>query len=250
MKKLFVKIVRLFSRNNVLLTVKEGGFKFVFRKRNLTIHSDSDIVRFVFRADSFMYGYLYAAACTDKKEQVHSYGALLYIVSYLLLKDQDFVDSVIGAVNKYDANVAKDAEKKAGSVSEEMEKMEAEFMRDVDRRSRMTEKERKAEEKYVRSEMKKSVSMEEVASILKGNPETHQSGYEATKSEPEIVEIKPAVPKENAIDAEKLSVTKLPKEAKTETTEAYVHEAPKTHKSQKAKQTIKRAPKENSTKKK
>lgn len=130
-------------RNPVVRKGEKGGFKWCFRRLNMTIETLSGNFKASFTADENPYAYLLAS---DDDSQVDGFCQILYSVGMLLTTDQEFVDSITKALRDYDKRLNKKA---ASEVAEDEteEKIALEEVKAVQEYVEASPKEKKQRER-------------------------------------------------------------------------------------------------------
>ena len=149
----FSKIWWFTFRNPVVRKGEKGGFKWCFRRLNMTIETLSGNFKASFTADEHPYAYLLAS---DDDSQVDGFCQILYSVGMLLTTDQEFVDSITKALRDYDKRLNKKA---ASEVAEDEteEKIALEEVKQVQEFVEMDRKEQKKRERDVNGRFVKAV---------------------------------------------------------------------------------------------
>ena len=140
-------------RNPVVRRGESGGFKWCFRRLNMTIETLSGNFKARFTAAENPYAYLLAS---DDDSQVDGFCQILYSVGMLLTTDQEFVDSITKALRDYDKRLNKKA---ASEVAEDEteEKIALEEVKQVQEFVEMDRKEQKKRERDVNGRFVKAV---------------------------------------------------------------------------------------------
>lgn len=132
---------------------KDGAFRWVFRRFDLTIETLSGNFKARYMADEFPYAYLLAG---KDDENIIGFSQLMYSLGMLLTRDQGLVDDVAKAINKYQKRLEKRA---AGEVVEDEteEKIALETEKAIQEHIELPDAERKKEEKRIDKKFKKAV---------------------------------------------------------------------------------------------
>lgn len=151
-------------RNPVVRKGEAGGFRWVFRRFDLTIETLSGNFKAKFMADEHPFAVL--AGC-EREETIHGYCTILYQVGRLLTTDAGFVDDIQRALKKYDKRLQKKA---AGEVKEDEieEKVALETEKQIQEHVELPAKERRKVERDINGRFKKAV-----AQSLKEKEEKH-----------------------------------------------------------------------------
>lgn len=139
--------------NPVVRKGEKGGFKWVFRRLNMTIETLSGNFKASFTADEHPFGYL---AASKDDTNIHGFAMTMYEIGKLLTTDQGFVDDVQKAIVKYRKRLEKQA---AGDVVEDetQEKIALETEKQIQEVVEMPKKERRKYERDVNGRFKASV---------------------------------------------------------------------------------------------
>lgn len=132
---------------------KDGAFRWVFRRFDLTIETLSGNFKARYMADEFPYAYLLAG---KDDENIIGFSQLMYSLGMLLTRDQGLVDDVAKAINKYQKRLEKRA---AGEVVEDEteEKIALETEKQIQEFKELPAKERKKVERRIDGKFKKAV---------------------------------------------------------------------------------------------
>lgn len=160
MKKIWTKIVKWWYfhiANPVVRKGEAGGFRWVFRRFDLTIETLSGNFKAKFVADEHPYGYL---AVGKDDTNIHGFALTMYEIGKLLTTDQGFVDDVQKAIVKYRKRLEKQA---AGEVVEDEteEKIALETEKQIQEVVEMPKKERRKYERGVDGRFKAAVKKAE-----------------------------------------------------------------------------------------
>lgn len=141
-------------RNPVVRKGEAGGFRFVFRRFDLTIETLSGNFKAKFMADAHPYAYLLAS---NGDENIHGFCQTVYMLSKTLTTDQGLVDDVSKAFAKYDKRLQKQA---ASEVVEDEteEKIALETEKQIQEVVEMPKKERRKYERGIDGRFKKAVA--------------------------------------------------------------------------------------------
>lgn len=140
-------------RNPVIRKGEAGGFKWKFRRFNLTIETLSGNFKAKFMADAHPYAYLLAS---QGDENIHGFCQTVYLLSKTLTTDQGLVDDVSKAIAKYNKRLQKKAA--SGVVEDETEeKIALETEKEIQEHIELPSKERKKVERGIDGRFKKAV---------------------------------------------------------------------------------------------
>lgn len=136
-------------RNPKVRQGEAGGFKWCFRRLDMTIETLSGNFKARFTAAENPYAYLLAGK-TD--ENIIGFCQMIYTVGMLLTTDQGFVDDINKAIQKYDKRL-----QKANPVVEDEteEKIALEEVKQVEDYAKMASSERKKIDNKFKSAIKK-----------------------------------------------------------------------------------------------
>lgn len=147
LKKL--KIWWLFTmRNPVVRVGEEGGFKWEFRRFWLDIRTISGNFKARFIASEHPYGYLLAG---KGDENIQGFCEMLYTIGSMLTTDQQFVNDINDAVNRYAVRIS------GQEVEREDDDIALEEVKAIQEHIELPEKERKKVEKDINKRFKKAV---------------------------------------------------------------------------------------------
>lgn len=157
--KIKEKILKWFwftFKNPVVRKGEAGGFRFVFRRFDLTIETLSGNFKAKFMADEHPYAYLLAS---QGDENIHGFCQTVYLLSKTLTTDQGLVDDVSKAFAKYDKRIQKKA---ASEVKEDEteEKIALETEKAIQEVVEMPKKERRKYERGVDGRFRKALARE------------------------------------------------------------------------------------------
>ena len=140
-------------KNPVVRKGESGGFRFVFRRFDLTIETLSGNFKARFMADAHPYAVL--VGC-EKDETIHGYCTILYQIGKLLTTDAGFVGDIQKAIAKYEKRLQKQA---ASEVVEDEteEKIALETEKQIQEVVEMPKKERRKYERGVDGRFKAAV---------------------------------------------------------------------------------------------
>jgi len=140
-------------RNPKIRQGEAGGFKWCFRRLDMTIETLSGNFKARFTAAENPYAYLLAS---DDDSQVEGFCQILYSVGMLLTTEQEFVDSITKALRDYDKRLNKKA---ASEVVEDEtdEKIALEEVKQVQEYVDRPENERRKLDREVNGRFKKAV---------------------------------------------------------------------------------------------
>lgn len=144
-------------KNPVVRKGEVGGFRFVFRRFDLTIETLSGNFKARFQASEHPYAVLLGC---EKDETIHGYCSLIYQLGMLLTTDAGFVSDVQKAIKKY----AKRLQKKAASEvveDETEEKIALEQERAIQAHVELPKDERKKVERDINGRFKRAVKKAE-----------------------------------------------------------------------------------------
>lgn len=152
-KEKFLKWWWFRFRNPVVRKGEAGGFRFTFRRFDLTIETLSGNFKARFMADAHPYAVL--VGC-EREEIIHGYCSILYQIGKLLTTDAGFVNDVQKALAKYDKRLQKQA---ASEVVEDEteEKIALETEKQIQEIVEMPKKERRKYERGVDGRFKAAV---------------------------------------------------------------------------------------------
>ena len=140
-------------KNPVVRKGEAGGFRFVFRRFDLTIETLSGNFKAKFMADAHPYAVL--VGC-EGEETIHGYCSILYQIGKLLTTDAGFVSDIQKAMSKYDKRLQKQAA--SGVVEDETEeKIALETEKQIQEHVEMPKKERRKVERDINGRFKKAV---------------------------------------------------------------------------------------------
>ena len=144
-------------RNPVVRNGEAGGFRWVFRRFDLTIETLSGNFKAKFMADAHPYAYLLAS---QGDENIHGFCQTVYLLSKTLTTDQGFVDDVSKAFAKYEKRLQKQA---ASEVVEDEteEKIALDTEKQIQEVVEMPKKERRKYERGVDGRFKAAVKKAE-----------------------------------------------------------------------------------------
>lgn len=156
MKKIWTKIVKWWYfhiANPVVRKGEAGGFRWVFKRFDLTIETLSGNFKAKFVADEHPYAYLLAS---KGEENVHGFCQTVYLLSKTLTTDQGLVDDVQKAITKYRKRLEKQA---AGDVVEDetQEKIALETEKAIQEHIELPKKERRKVERDINGRFRKAV---------------------------------------------------------------------------------------------
>lgn len=140
-------------RNPVIRKGEAGGFKWKFRRFNLTIETLSGNFKAKFMADAHPYAYLLAS---QGDENIHGFCQTVYLLSKTLTTDQGLVDDVSKAIAKYDKRLQKQAASEV-VVDETEEKIALETEKAIQEHIELPKKERRKVERGIDGRFKKAV---------------------------------------------------------------------------------------------
>ena len=141
-------------KNHVVRKGEAGGFRFVFRRFDLTIETMSGNFKARFMADEHPYAYLLAS---NGDENIHGFCQTVYMLSKTLTTDQGFVDDVSKAFAKYEKRLQKQAA--SGVVEDETEeKIALETEKAIQEHIELPKKERRKVERGIDGRFKKAVA--------------------------------------------------------------------------------------------
>lgn len=140
-------------KNPVVRKGESGGFKWTFRRLDLTVETMSGNFKARFTASEHPYAYLLAG---KDDENIIGFSQLMYSLGMLLTRDQGLVDDVAKAINKYQKRLDKQA---AGEVKEDEveEKAALEFEKSVQEHVELPAKERRKVERGIDGRFKAAV---------------------------------------------------------------------------------------------
>lgn len=104
LKEKFLKWWYFHLANPVVREGESGGFKWCFRRLDVTIETLSGNFKVRFTADKDPYGYLLAG---KDDTNIHGFAATMYEVGKLLTTDQGFVNDIQKAISKYEKRLGK-----------------------------------------------------------------------------------------------------------------------------------------------
>ena len=136
-------------RNPKVRQGEAGGFKWCFRRLDMTIETLSGNFKARFTAAEHPFGYL---AASKDDSQVQGYCQMIYTIAMLITTDQGFVNDLSKAIQKYDKRL-----QKANPVVEDEteEKIALEEVKQVEDYAKMASSERKKIDKKFKSAIKK-----------------------------------------------------------------------------------------------
>jgi hypothetical protein len=140
-------------KNPVVRKGEHGGFKWTFRRFDLTIETKSGNFKAKYMADAHPYAYLLQGA-TD--ENIEGFCQMMYVLGKTLTTDQGLANDVGKAVSKYQKRLEKKA---AGEVVEDEteEKIALEAEKAIQEHIELPKKERRKVEKGIDGRFKKAV---------------------------------------------------------------------------------------------
>ena len=152
-KEKFLKWFWFTFKNPVVRKGESGGFRWCFRRFDLTIETLSGNFKAKFMADAHPYAYLLAS---QGDENIHGFCQTVYLLSKTLTTDQGFVDDVSKAFAKYDKRLQKKA---ASEVKEDEteEKIALETEKQIQEVVEMPKKERRKVERDINGRFKAAV---------------------------------------------------------------------------------------------
>lgn len=130
-------------RNPVVRQGEAGGFRWRFRRFDLTIETLSGNFKAKFTADENPFGYLVAG---KDDSNVHGFAYVMYTVGKLLTTDQVFVNDIHRAIQKYNQRL----NKKAASEVKEDETEEKIALETEKQIQEVVEMDKKTRRKYER----------------------------------------------------------------------------------------------------
>ena len=153
-KEKFFKWFWFTFKNPVVRKGEAGGFRWVFRRFDLTIETLSGNFKAKFMADEHPYAYLLAS---QGDENIHGFCQTVYLLSKTLTTDQGFVDDVSKAFTKYDKRIQKKA---ASEVVEDEteEKIALETEKAIQEHIELPREERKKVERDINGRFRKAVN--------------------------------------------------------------------------------------------
>lgn len=138
-------------KNPVVRKGEHGGFKWTFRRFDLTIETKSGNFKAKFLADEHPYAYLLAG---ETDENIEGFCQMVYMLSHTLTTDQGLVNDVNKSFDKY----IKRKEKEVKVVEDEVEeKIAVEEVKAVQEMVEMPKKERRKMERDINGRFKKAV---------------------------------------------------------------------------------------------
>lgn len=153
-KEKFLKWFWFTFKNPVVRKGEAGGFRFVFRRFDLTIETLSGNFKAKFMADEHPYSVL--VGCEQEKT-IHGYCALLYQIGKLMTTDAGFVGDLQKALSKYDKRLQKQAESNV-KEDETEEKIALETEKQIQEVVEMPKNERRKYERGVDGRFRKAVA--------------------------------------------------------------------------------------------
>ena len=156
-KEKFLKWFWFTFKNPVVRKGESGGFRWCFRRFDLTIETLSGNFKAKFMADAHPYAYLLAS---QGDENIHGFCQTVYLLSKTLTTDQGLVDDVAKAISKYNKRLQKQA---ASDVVEDEteEKIALETEKQIQEVVEMPKKERRKYERGVDGRFKAAVKKAE-----------------------------------------------------------------------------------------
>lgn len=137
--------------NPVVRKGEKGGFKWVFRRLNMTIETLSGNFKASFTADEHPFGYL---AASKDDTNIHGFALTMYEIGKLLTTDQGFVDDVQKAIAKYEKRLEKAGAAASEKEDEDIAMKEVQAVQEI---IEMPKKERRKYERDVNGRFKASV---------------------------------------------------------------------------------------------
>ena len=152
-KEKFLKWFWFTFKNPVVRKGESGGFRWCFRRFDLTIETLSGNFKAKFMADAHPYAYLLAS---QGDENIHGFCQTVYLLSKTLTTDQGLVDDVAKAISKYNKRLQKQA---ASDVVEDEteEKIALETEKQIQEHVELPKKERRKVERDINGRFKKAV---------------------------------------------------------------------------------------------
>ena len=152
-KEKFLKWFWFTFKNPVVRKGESGGFRWCFRRFDLTIETLSGNFKAKFMADAHPYAYLLAS---QGDENIHGFCQTVYLLSKTLTTDQGLVDDVAKAISKYNKRLQKQA---ASDVVEDEteEKIALETEKQIQKHVELPKKERRKVERDINGRFKKAV---------------------------------------------------------------------------------------------
>ena len=127
MKKFFTKLRSWWwftFKNPVVRKGEKGGFKWCFRRLDLTISTLSGNFKARFTADAHPYAYLLAG---EDDTNIHGFCEMLYFVSHTITTDQQLVNEIGDALHAYEKRL----EKKENPDADEPEEVALEEVKQI-----------------------------------------------------------------------------------------------------------------------
>lgn len=153
--KFWTKIVKFWYfkvKNPKIRVGSHGGFRWVFRRYNLTVETLSGNWKAIWTASEHPFGYLLSSKDDDN---IIGFCQTIYEVGALLTTDQGFVNDIQKALKKYSSRLEKKAAKDiVEDETEENIALEAE--KQVQEAIGMSRKERKKRERDINKRFKAS----------------------------------------------------------------------------------------------
>jgi hypothetical protein len=137
MWKKFVKWWYFHLANPVIRKGERGGFRWCFRRFWLEISSLSGNFKARFTAAEYPFSYLLAGKTDDN---IVGFCEMLYSVGMLLTTDQDFVNDINKAIQKYDKRLQK---ANAPKEDETEERIDLEYVKGIQKFVEMPKKDRR-----------------------------------------------------------------------------------------------------------
>lgn len=137
--------------NPVVRKGEKGGFKWVFRRFDLTIETLSGNFKARFTAGEHPFA---ALLSDDSDKNTPGFAEILYTVGMLLTTEQKFANDIQNAIKRYQDRATKSAKVEEDEIEE---KIALETEKQIQELVEMPEKERKKVEKKIDRKFKKAV---------------------------------------------------------------------------------------------
>lgn len=141
-------------KNPVVRKGEAGGFRWCFRRFELTIETLSGNFKAKFMADEHPYAYLLAG---QGDENIHGFCQTVYLLSKTLTTDQGLADDIAKAMYKYNKRLEKKAASKVVEDETE-EKIALETEKAIQEHIELPRKERRKVERGIDGRFKKAVA--------------------------------------------------------------------------------------------
>lgn len=138
-------------RNPKIRQGEAGGFKWCFRRLDMTIETLSGNFKARFTAAEHPFAYLLAGKTDDN---IIGFAQMLYYLGMVITTDQGLVDDISKAVNKYEKRLQKSAEVEENETEE---KIALEEVKQVQEYVEKPAKERRKQDRETNGRFKKAI---------------------------------------------------------------------------------------------